>query len=441
MIVNNALGDSYGIELVSPVLDQGTPALNDIRKFCSLLKGQPCHDHGATINTTCGLHIHLKPRKTDFELPTLKHLAYILVMYEAQIETLHPRYRRTNNGHNTFDRQTNIDDLIFRGENRRSLPEIRELIHIIGDTQALAAIMGRGKGRIVNFSNLLRVRDENGPRTLEFRQHEGVLKAEMVVYWVCFCVGLLRLATDMAHKDVTATGAATTGFEAQCRIYPFQEWDGEDNTDIRSNISVCDLFDLMNLPQDVRSYFQRRAAYFAPEYDGRRPIPAPASTSTDSDDSDSEDTTDDAADVHSTSVERGTPLGPGTAARPGKSTGTGASNRPSALAGSVAPPGPTQSTGQHTLVLSTIAESETSAQSSTVAGKGIPAGPATSAASDTTSGPDTGLETLVLNSQFDSGTQHGLSVSHITAVNTQRTSYLPGIPQGECPLICALQSV
>ena len=378
MIVNNALGDSYGIELVSPVLDVGQPAIDEINELCNMLKGQPCHDHGATINTTCGLHIHLKPRNADFDLPTLKHLAYVLVMYEVHIETLHPRYRRTNDGTSrpNFDHLSNIDRLIFEMDwDRRSLREIRQLIANIGDFRALEATIGHGKGSIVNFSNLLRLGDEDGPRTLEFRQHEGVLRGEMVGWWMFFCAGLLHLAKHMAHNGMAPNGAAITDFEAQCQAYPFQEWDGEEgNTDIRSNMSVWDLFDLMDFPLDGRVYFQRRAAYFAPDYDGRWTIPAPASASTDLTDIDEVDNPDD----------------------PDASTGQGTWAGPGITHGSSAG-------------LETLAESNTS------------------------SGPDTGLETLVLSTFSGSSTPAGPRGSQAITINAQVTPYPWGIPQGEHP--------
>lgn len=120
--------------------------------------------------------------------------------------------------------------------------------------------MGDRKGLVVNFRNLGRQGSGSGPRTLEFRQHEGVLRGDMVKHWVLFCMGLVRLANYMAHNLRTAdgnrVGRPVTNFEEQCGQYPY-------NSDENDTMSVWDLFDMIKLPRDTWNYFMRRAAYNA----------------------------------------------------------------------------------------------------------------------------------------------------------------------------------
>ncbi|MCJ1388044.1 hypothetical protein MMC18_000888 [Xylographa bjoerkii] len=266
--------DAYGIELVSKVLRPVPEDFETIARFCDLLKGEPCHNHGATINDTCGLHVHLKPDgdNDDFDLNTLQHFAYIITIYETEIEELHPFHRRTYapHGASNYDFKSNTQKLQnYSGE----LDPFREIQEIIGSTQDefdLGRLMGEGKGYIVNFSNLLR--DDpavHGPRTIEFRQHEGVLRGEMVEWWVKFCIGLLQLANHAAFQQDN-DGHRIVDFHQQCEIYPFEE----------SNdcLSVWDLFDLMDFPGEGRRYFQRRAAYFA-DFTGGRDATASLHTS------------------------------------------------------------------------------------------------------------------------------------------------------------------
>ncbi|MCJ1246253.1 hypothetical protein MMC30_003459 [Trapelia coarctata] len=235
--------DSYGIELVSSVLRESEEAWATIKKACNTLKGRPCHHHCATTNDTCGLHVHLKPGDEDFDLLTLQHLCYILVLCEEKIDRLHPQHRRATNpianSMSEFDFATNVR--YFRNGN---LSITRNAIMSTSTPLELKYIMGVRKGHVVNFANLGR-EEGQGPRTLEFRQHEGVLRGEMVKHWVLFCIALVRLANNMAHDRTQSKGDQ---FEDQFRQYPFE------STDFNT-MSVWDLFDLMQLPRNTWEYF------------------------------------------------------------------------------------------------------------------------------------------------------------------------------------------
>jgi len=90
--------DSSGLELVSRILPPIEESFDEISRYLDLLKGSSESRHGAFTNEYCALHVHVGlPPSGDanepapvFDLPTLQHLAYILVMYEAEITKLHP---------------------------------------------------------------------------------------------------------------------------------------------------------------------------------------------------------------------------------------------------------------------------------------------------------------------------------------------------------------
>ncbi|MCJ1315412.1 mucin 5B, oligomeric mucus gel-forming [Xylographa vitiligo] len=260
--------DTYGVELVSSVLRPLPEDFETITRFCNLLKGEPCHDHGATINDTCGFHIHLKPDgdNNDFDLNTVQHLAYIIAIYEREIDTLHPFHRRTYApyGATNYDFRSNTQKLQdYDGFLFEQFIKIQQLIGGTQNVLELQRLMGKGKGYVVNFSNLLRHDPAtDGPRTIEFRQHEGVLRGEMVEWWVRFCIGLVQLAHHAATQ-LDAAGNPIVDFHQQCQIYPFQESNDQ--------LSVWDLFDLVDFPEEGRRYFQRRAAYFADNPQNRDP--------------------------------------------------------------------------------------------------------------------------------------------------------------------------
>ena len=109
---------------------------------------------------------------------------------------------------------------------------------------ALANMMGRGKGFIVNWSYLHRLPGE-GPRTLEFRQHEGTLDTEEVRWWALFVMGLVSIAQHIGRLSPDGAGDG----------YRYEEWD--------EGMNVGDVFDLMRFPPEGREYFERRAAFIA----------------------------------------------------------------------------------------------------------------------------------------------------------------------------------
>ncbi|KAA6409907.1 MAG: hypothetical protein FRX48_06520 [Lasallia pustulata] len=112
--------DSHGIELVSPVFGFTPTVFDELSDLLTRLKGTDADDHGALITDNCGLHIHVGLPPTPgtsnfqnprFDLPTLQHLAYLLVMYEPHISTLHPPSRRAGSPASTIDLQTNLTKL------------------------------------------------------------------------------------------------------------------------------------------------------------------------------------------------------------------------------------------------------------------------------------------------------------------------------------------
>ena len=92
--------DSSGVELVSRPLPPIEESFKEISGYLELLKGQPDSRYGAFVSQYCGMHVHVGlPPSSDgstneparvFDLPTLQHLAYILVMYEGEIGKMHP---------------------------------------------------------------------------------------------------------------------------------------------------------------------------------------------------------------------------------------------------------------------------------------------------------------------------------------------------------------
>lgn len=271
--------DSHGVELVSRPLPATSTSFEEIQKHLEPLRGTTSSRHVSMVTPHCALHVHVgfadptpgQPR-TTFGLPTLQHLAYILVMYEAQISRMHPPSRRAGSDAAMKDCITNLDEFdeaslnaayqALDGDyteancepNEGSNPEAlfptpisyelsRRLIFTGGMTTAkLVKLMcGTLKDHIVNFTYLLR--PVQAARTLEFRQHEGTLDAEAIRWWVNFVLGLIRLADQMAYKygaDIDYAGEGYLRTENGCEA------------------RLEELWELMVFDQEGRLFYERR---------------------------------------------------------------------------------------------------------------------------------------------------------------------------------------
>ena len=262
----NQKGDSHGVELISPVFEVNDESFRQINIMLKAIKGDAPSRHGALVQDFCGFHCHIGvPANEDdlnaqdgFDLATLQHLAYILVMYEDHINTIHPPHRREewledSDAHSeinmTFtDIQSNRDAFLdFNPDDTFTLQPLQEVrAEIFKDDQTienLASTMSASKATIVNWTYLKRLPNQ-GARTLEFRQHEGALRGDIVRWWVLFCTGLVKLANHMAHPPAGVVAS-----------YPSNEWN--------EDMSLWDLMELMEFPEEGQEYFRRRTAYYA----------------------------------------------------------------------------------------------------------------------------------------------------------------------------------
>jgi hypothetical protein len=208
--------DSYGIELVSPVLSTGLPYYKrDIQQLVNATVGTSRDKYGAFITNQCGFHVHVEAPKN---LEVLKELAILLLIYEEEIGRLHAPVRRP--GHASAAGQLESNRLYFLDvnvdspnrvggdfstraliEENGSIRKIRNRISIIQKKKSLSQKMcwpstiespHGDRNRLVNFTYL--VRGDGFAETIEFRQARGTLDPEEIFHWIDFCIGLVRLA-------------------------------------------------------------------------------------------------------------------------------------------------------------------------------------------------------------------------------------------------------
>lgn len=294
--------DSHGLELVSRILEPSPAAFEEITSYLTALRGNSASRHGALITQHCGMHVHIgfpppANAKTgdvlpSFDLATIQHLSYLLVMYESEFSSLHPTSRREEGIGSQTDVASNLDDFYADMESRiiydddewdselvdgevvpalltppatppaecedepyygLSFSRAREMIFAPDMTMAKLVRMmcGTKRGHIVNYQYLLR--KETGARTIEFRQHAGCLQEDDIRHWVELLIKLVNKAFTMSRKAGVTLG-------------PDSGWNGEGYPhveDKRCGGGVAELLTVLEMDEAARTYWMKRLQTFA----------------------------------------------------------------------------------------------------------------------------------------------------------------------------------
>lgn len=163
-----------GWELVSPIL-KGQDGLEQIKKVCQAMK-----QAGATVNVTCGLHVHHDAR--DFNVNTFKNIVKIYARFETTIDTLVAPSRRGNE--NTYCQtlqRVNMDRLL----KQTSIDGIRYTYGSRYLKLNLDAYITHG--------------------TVEFRQHQGTIDAEKIINWIKLTQAIVERAVARGVGKGTTT--------------------------------------------------------------------------------------------------------------------------------------------------------------------------------------------------------------------------------------------
>ena len=166
-----------GYEIVSPILT-GENGMNQLKLVCEAL-----NELGATVDRSCGVHVHLDARDL-----TAREVLTIYKRYgehEEQIDLCMPRSRRADNG--TYCR--GIKDIAAN---------IAEM-----DKPRLSRYTGRFHK--INLTNL------TGSGSLEFRQHSGTTEFKKIGNWIAF------LMQFVAKSQRVASGTTTQNFSSIAR--------------------------------------------------------------------------------------------------------------------------------------------------------------------------------------------------------------------------------
>ncbi|KEF63157.1 uncharacterized protein A1O9_01133, partial [Exophiala aquamarina CBS 119918] len=296
-----------GLELISPimqapdmkakqVLEGGS--FQELEKVLKVIDFAQCHTDLPWMflskPQTSGFHVHvgLQPDEdwgpVDIPLEVLRHLAWIVVVFEDVVSLLHHPERRgfwmtKIYDHACSNRRAFLDINLRRVKTHlhtcdsglvydrydafnqifgsRSHRELRDIMSNEPDADNPAY-----RNTFVNFYNISTTRGHPEPiRTVEFRQHCGTTDPTEVKEWVYFVTSLMRTAERKANEptptlpanDVSPSGLTSPQKLKYCDILNSKE-----------KRTLKELFDLMELPVERRRYWWSRAQeYQSPKYE------------------------------------------------------------------------------------------------------------------------------------------------------------------------------
>ena len=170
----------YSAELVSPPLF-GENGLEEAMKAAKAIARA-----GATVNHTCGLHVHVDA--TGLDTTDLANLTVRYARFEQQINTFMPLSRRQNHfcrSMSGLSRRVNETLTMYPGR-------LRDFISVL---------TGEERHYKLNLAAYLR----HG--TIEFRQHNGTVNGTKIVNWIRFCVNFVE--QSIVPRENVSTTAPT----------------------------------------------------------------------------------------------------------------------------------------------------------------------------------------------------------------------------------------
>ncbi|KAH0542737.1 hypothetical protein FGG08_002876 [Glutinoglossum americanum] len=177
-----------GVELKSPIYDANESNVKEtIHKAIKTLH----KNFEVFVNNTCGLHVHVGNRQDGFTLKTLKKLATLLLVFEPQLNSLHPWRRVTNR----WCEAPRMNETFFEMTSREKaeyIDKVKSMRELIG---AMSGTLGN-RSVAYNFISLITM------STIEFRIHSGSLDADEVTNWVYFVTGLVNYAEVVDDVDI-----------------------------------------------------------------------------------------------------------------------------------------------------------------------------------------------------------------------------------------------
>jgi hypothetical protein len=156
------------VEVVSPVLLNIPESHQAVREVTKILT----NSFRVSVNSSCGLHVHVGDGTKGFPMSTLRHLAACIWAFDPQISTIHEWHRFAGDASWCGPiRKYDTNELVLKMV--KSILAVNNLYELCGIVQA-----DRCKSHAYNWLNM-----ENNEKkvTLEFRQHAGTLDENRII--------------------------------------------------------------------------------------------------------------------------------------------------------------------------------------------------------------------------------------------------------------------
>jgi Putative amidoligase enzyme len=302
--------DTTGVELVTPPLRVNSPIVfQEIDKYLTALRGNKDSKYGIVTSKYAGLHVHIgfgRPTTGPTLLQIMQHLAYMLVQFEPLLVKFFPPHRdggRLGNIICANDTRSNLAAVIESekknyGTKDPTLQNLAGTIFLASSVSTLKKAMHysrQHKGYQVNFINieLASIMSWKQKRTVEFRLHESTIDTHEIEMWVRLCLAFCRTAERQAVRPTDWNGAKITEpYSGVTESSKYQKRNLEDE------VTTRDFFDLLELDDHVRTYWQARWEKYHDDQNMELNTPefgSPFSPS-DSDGLDADDNSDDDSD-------------------------------------------------------------------------------------------------------------------------------------------------
>lgn len=168
---------SYGCEIISPILN-GESGLEEIKRVCKALS-----DAGATVNKTCGLHVHVDAN--GLTGPWVRSIVTRYAKFESTIDSFMPVSRRDNNNSRYISSIIPVVGYVSSSPNWLS-----------NSVETVCSTMSN-RYQKVNLASYSRT------RTIEFRHHSGSVNGNKVTNWVQFVLAFVEASNPSLLAPVS----------------------------------------------------------------------------------------------------------------------------------------------------------------------------------------------------------------------------------------------
>ena len=230
-----------GLEVATPILKFSNGGKEYIEELCRVLR-----DEGATVNRSCGMHVHIGAENLSTD--AIRYLWAIYIAYEDVFESFVPHSRRNNQYCGSFRSHFSIEK-VLKARDKATLE--RMWYDVVNNSQANARKLRKHDNSRYHFLNLHSYFSQGH---YEIRSHSGTVNAKKVLEWV-----RLHLFVRARAVQLATVWGSNDFLIANCNSSDLQR-------------KTERLFNAIELPEDARAYFLQRQSMFM------RPVPQVAQT-------------------------------------------------------------------------------------------------------------------------------------------------------------------